>query len=292
MKIFHKTLSIMVVLMAAALLQAQQTTSSFELGSIATPRTINPAANSTNPSSLAGQQQNPFLGSVSAGQPTAGTLDLSLADAIYRGLRFNLGVIENQASLRQAQAQRLRSLSSIVPSVSALLRQNLDELSTIAIGLKVPGVPRSSGQFGYQEAYLAFSDTGVNMSSLYQYRASRQAVESQNLSLEDAGNVVVLAAGAACPQAPTSETRVENTKAPLDVARELEAQTLNRVRSGLAAKIEGLRASVQRQTSEQRLTVAEANFEDDKLTLARIIGLPSGQEFRTTTHVGYKHWTG
>jgi len=37
------------------------------------------------------------------------------------------------------------------------------------------------------------------------------------------------------------------------------------VRSGLAAEIEGLRASVQRQTSEQRLTVAEANFADDKL---------------------------
>ncbi len=292
MKIFHKTLSIMVVLTAAALLQAQQTTSSFELGSIATPRTINPAANSTNPSSLAGQQQNPFLGSVSAGQPTAGTLDLSLADAIDRGLRFNLGVIENQASLRQAQAQRLRSLSTMVPSVSALLRQNLDQLSTIAIGLKVPGVPRSSGQFGYQEAYFAFSDTGVNMSSLYQYRASRQAVESQNLSLEDAGNVVVLAAGIAYLQVQASEARVETSKAQLDVARELEAQTLNRVRSGLAAEIEGLRASVQRQTSEQRLTVAEANFEDDKLTLSRIIGLPSGQEFKTTTHVGYKPWTG
>jgi len=32
---------------------AQQNSASFELGSIATPRTINPAANSTTPSSLA-----------------------------------------------------------------------------------------------------------------------------------------------------------------------------------------------------------------------------------------------
>ncbi len=45
----------------------QQNTAAFELGSIATPRTINPAANSTTPSSLAGQQQNPFLGSVPTG---------------------------------------------------------------------------------------------------------------------------------------------------------------------------------------------------------------------------------
>jgi len=73
----------------------QQSSSSFELGSIATPRTINPAANSTTPSSIAGQQQNPFLGSVPTGPVSDKPIDLSLEDAIARGLRFNLGVIEN-----------------------------------------------------------------------------------------------------------------------------------------------------------------------------------------------------
>jgi len=56
------------------------------------------------------------------------------------------------------------------------------------------------------------------MSSLYQYRAARQAVESRNLSLEDAGNVVVLAAGTAYLQVLASEARVETAKAQLDVA--------------------------------------------------------------------------
>src|SRR4029077_4168028 len=88
---------------------AQQNSASFELGSIATPRTINPAANSTTPSSLAGQQQNPFLGSVPTGTLSPEPVALSLPDAITRGLRYNLGVIENQVSLRQPQAQRLRS---------------------------------------------------------------------------------------------------------------------------------------------------------------------------------------
>src|SRR5260221_3554505 len=88
----------------APLATAQQNTASFELGSIATPRTINPAANSTTPSSLAGQQQNPFLGSVPTGQLSNEPVALSLSDAVTRMLRFNLGVIENQVSLRQAQA--------------------------------------------------------------------------------------------------------------------------------------------------------------------------------------------
>jgi outer membrane protein TolC len=277
----------------ASLAAAQQPSpASLELGSISTPRTINPAANSTNPSSLAGQQQNPFLGSVPTGQPTAEPLELSLADAIARGLRFNLGVIENQASLRQSQAARLRSLAAMVPSVSALLRQNLDQLSTVAIGIKIPGVPRSTGQFSYQEGYVAFSDSGLNMSAAYLYRAAGQSVAAQQFSLEDAGNVVVLAAGTAYLQVQASAARVETSKAELEVARELEEQAANRVRSGLAAEIEGLRAAVQRQTSEQRLTVAEANLEDDKLSLARIIGLPSGQRLSTTTNLPYQSWTG
>jgi outer membrane protein TolC len=276
----------------APLAAAQQNTASFELGSIATPRTINPAANSTTPSSLAGQQQNPFLGSVPTGTVSNEPIALSLSDAITRGLRFNLGVIENQTSLRQAQAQRLRALSAMVPSVSALLRQNLDELNRVAIGLKIPGLPASTGQFGYQESYLTFSDNGLNLDSLYRYRASKQTAEAQKLQLDDAGNVVALAVGTAYLQVESSQARVETAKAELASARELEAQALNRVNSQLAADIEGFRATVQSQTSEQRLTVAAANLEKDKLTLARLIGLPGGQEFNTTSKAAYRPWNG
>jgi outer membrane protein TolC len=271
---------------------AQQNTASFELGSIATPRTINPAANSTTPSSLAGQQQNPFLGSVPTGAVSREPVALSLTDAINRGLRYNLGVIENQASLRQAQAQRLRALSAMVPSVSALLRQNLDNLNRVAIGLNIPGLPASTGQFGYQESYLAFSDNGLNLDSMYRYRASKQAAEAQRLQFDDAGNVVALAVGTAYLQVESSEARVETARAELDSARELEAQALNRVNSGLAAEIDGFRATVQRQTSEQRLTVAAANLDKDKLTLARLIGLPSGQQFNSISKAAYQPWIG
>jgi outer membrane protein TolC len=291
-----KRVYIIIVLAASAIFAGvatgQQSSASFELGSIATPRTINPAANSTTPSSIAGQQQNPFLGSVPTGKITEQPIALSLEDAIARGLRYNLGVIENQASLHQAQAQRLRSLSAMVPSVSALVRQNLDDLNRVAIGLNIPGLPAATGAFGFQEAYMTLSDTGLNFASVYQYRASRQAVEAQRLSLEDAGNVVALAVGTAYLQVESSESRVETAKAELESARELESQALNRVSSGLAAEIEGFRATVQRQTSEQRVTVATANLEKDILTLARIIGLPSGQRFHITSKATYQPWGG
>jgi outer membrane protein TolC len=229
---------------------------------------------------------------VPTGTLSSDPIALSLSDAITRGLRYNLGVIENQASLRQAQAQRLRALSAMVPSVSALLRQNLDNLNRVAIGLNIPGLPAATGQFGYQESYLTFSDNGLNLDSMYRYRASKQAAEAQRLQLDDAGNVVALAVGTAYLQVQSSEARVETAKAELESARELEAQALNRVSSGLAAEIDGFRATVQKQTSEQRLTVATANLDKDKLTLARLIGLPSGQQFNTISKAGYQPWSG
>jgi outer membrane protein TolC len=270
----------------------QQSTAAFELGSIATPRTINPAANSTTPSSLAGQQQNPFLGSVPTGTLSDKPIDLSLNDAIARGLHYNLGVIENQAGLRQAQAARLRALSAMIPSVSGLLRQNLDDLNTIVIGLKIPGIAGPTGQFSYQESYLTFSDTGLNLESMYKYKAAQQVAVAQQLQLDDAGNVVALAVGTAYLQVESSEARVETSNAELASAKELEAQVVNRVDSGLAAEIDGFRSTVQRQTSEQRLIVASANLEKDKLTLARLIGLPTGQEYTTSSKAAYQSWNG
>ena len=127
---------------------------------------------------------------------------------------------------------------------------------------------------------------------MYRYRASKQAAEAQKLQLDDAGNVVALAVGTAYLQVQSSQARVETANAELDSARELEAQALNRVYSGLAAEIDGFRATVQRQTSEQRLTVAAANLDKDKLTLARLIGLPNGQQFNTVSKTAYQSWIG
>src|SRR5579864_2223913 len=282
---------VMILLLPLAA-RSQQASPSFEPGSISTPRTINPSVNSTTPSSLAGQQQNPFLGSVPAGQATGDVIDLSLVEAVEHGLRFNLGVIENQATLRQAQAGRLRALSAMLPNVGALVRQNLDELSTIAIGLKVPGIPHSTGRFSYQESYVTFSEKGLNLESAYRLRAARQAAEATKFSLQDARDVVVLAVGTAYLQIIASQSRLETAKAQLEVARTLEDQTANQVRSGLSPEIDGFRATVQRQTDEQRVTVAQANWEKDKLTLARLIGLPEGQQFNLTTDAPYRPWNG
>jgi len=61
---------------------------------------------------------------------------------------------------------------------------------------------------------------------------------------------------------------------------------------GLIASIDLLRARVEFQTQQQRLIAAENQVAIDKLTLARVIGLPNGQEFQLTDSTPYKSLDG
>src|SRR5580692_4423603 len=72
--------------------------------SIPTPRPISPAEGTTTPSAQAAQSQNPYLGSVPAAKTGAG-LRLSLKDALARGLRFNLGLVESRQGSADIRAE-------------------------------------------------------------------------------------------------------------------------------------------------------------------------------------------
>src|ERR1700732_1882920 len=96
--------------------------------SIATPRPINPAEGTTNPSAQATQSQNPYLGSVPS-KNTGTRIDLTLGAAIERGLRFKLGLIESSQASATVRAERLRALSSLLPQVSAEGRQGYESIS-------------------------------------------------------------------------------------------------------------------------------------------------------------------
>src|SRR5271168_1116456 len=82
---------------------------------IPTPRPINPAAGSTNPSALATQSLNPYLGSVSGGKLVPGEVKLTLHDAIQRGLEFNLGLVESNQAGAVARAERAHAFAALLP---------------------------------------------------------------------------------------------------------------------------------------------------------------------------------
>ena len=285
-----------VVLLACSLLASGQTSGPLDY-SVATPRPISPAEGTTNPSAQATQRQNPYLGSVPT-KNTGAKIELSLKNALERGLRYNLGLIESSQASADARAGRMRALSTLLPQLSAQGRQGYENLSFKEIGLRLPPIPglpvlpSTSGAFGYQDARVSLTQSLYNAGLRNQYRARTTDEQASILSVQDSRDVVVFAVGTAYMQVIASAARIETAKAQLASARELDQQTANRVKNEISPEIDSLRAQVERQSAEQRLTNATNQLEKDKLTLARIIGLAIDQDFAVTDPLSYHALTG
>src|SRR3954471_21157043 len=79
------------------------------------------------PSSIPGQSAGPtagsFQGSVATGQATSEAIELSLDDAIQRGVKSNLGAILSGTQTAAAKAQRLSQLQPLLPDVEFNARE-------------------------------------------------------------------------------------------------------------------------------------------------------------------------
>ena len=277
----------MAILAAGAVTTAAQSSASASAYSITTPKPISPAEGTTTPSARATQQQNPYLGSVPS-KSTGATIRLSLQDALARGLRYNLGLVESEHASSDVRAERLRALSALLPQVSATARQAYENISYQEIGLKLPPIPglpalpATSGGFGYQDVRVAASERLFDRQLRQRYQARKEDERASALSVKDARDVVVLAVGTAYFQVVASAARVETAKAQVAAAQELDQLTANRVKSEVSPEIESLRAQVESQSAEQRLTNVTNQLEIDKLTFARITGLAIDQPFELT----------
>ena len=256
--------------------------------SIATPRPIDPSSNSTSPSALAAQSLNPYLGSTPVGKATGGTIQLSLQAAIDRGLRYNLGLIDSNQAGAGARAQRLRALSALLPQISARGEQTFERLSFKEIGIKLPpiagfaGVPSASDPFGYQDARVTATMPVYSAELRDRYAQSKSLDDASRFNIKDARDIVVYAVGTAYLQVVGSAARVETAEAQLASAEEADRQLADQVNSEVSPEIDSIRAQVEMQTARQRLVNARNSLEKDKLTLARIIGLPADQQFALT----------
>jgi len=82
---------------------------------------------------------------VPTGEATAQPIDLSLDDAIQRGLRNNLGVILSGTLTESARGARLTEMQALLPSVDFKAQENLAQVDLPAEGLRIPGFPKVIG---------------------------------------------------------------------------------------------------------------------------------------------------
>jgi outer membrane protein TolC len=243
------------------------------------------------PTQALGQSSGPsaqsFQGSVVQGEASAQPIDLSLDDAIQRGLKNNLGVILNGTQLSGARGQRLSSLQALLPEVDFKAQESEAQVDLAAEGLRIPGFPVIIGPFGYTDLRASLSWSLVDVPSMRNYLAARHNFASAQLSFQDARDLVVLTVGNAYLLVLADEARVTSLKAQVATSSISLDQAIANHETGTAPLIDELRARVDYQSLEQQLIAAQNGLAKDKLALARTIGLPLAQPFNLTDKAPY-----
>jgi outer membrane protein TolC len=88
-------------------------------------------------------------------------------------------------------------------------------------------------------------------------------------------------------QSLAGQARVDSAQAEFSTAKAIYDQTLHQKEAGMAAGIDVLRSQVEMQALEQRVLASQNDLEKQKLTLARAIGLPDGQQFTIADDAPY-----
>lgn len=234
------------------------------------------------------RSQDTFSGSIPQGKATPEVIDLTVEDALDRGLKYNLGLYLSDRATDQTRAARLRSLAELMPVVNGAFSEEAERLNLKAFGFDFPGFPSSVGPFGITELQATGTWTPLNLQYFNNLHAASQNVKAAQFSYRDARDTVVLAVGANYLLTIANESRVTAAQAELDAAQALYQLAVDQENAGLAPQIDTLRARVQLQTQQSILIQAQNDLEKQRIALARVIGLPVTQKFRLVNRVPYE----
>ena len=211
---------------------------------------------------------------------------MSLADAINRGLKANLGLLASQQSSREVRAQHLRALNGLLPTVTGQISATEQQINLQALGLlfSFPGVaiPHVVGPFNYESALINATVPVFDYSALSNFRASRENQKASALTVKNARDLVVLGVGYGYLQIISDAARITATQAEIEADNAVYLNAVHRHDAGTAIAIDVLRSEVELKQRQQALVVNINQFAKDKLALGRVIGLPPGQDFTVT----------
>jgi outer membrane protein TolC len=237
--------------------------------------------------------QNPVFGSVPEAKPTPGVLSLTFSDAMERALRQNLAGLLSEYNTIEARGQKWQQLSALLPNVGADVQEAKQKVSLEAEGFRpslFPGlsVPRVIGPFSYFDMRASATERVFDWQAIQKYRSAAIGEGVAKFNLKDARDLVVLATGNAYLQALAGAARVETAQAQVETAHALYDKAVAQQQAGVAPAIDTLRAQVEYQARQQQLIAATNDFAKQKISLARVIGLATGQEFELADKAPYE----
>lgn len=231
--------------------------------------------------------QPPYNGSAPTGKASDTVLPLTLDEALTRGLRYNLGALEQSASVEQAQGQQRVARSALLPNLNMAISEVYERENLRTVGISLPSVPEAV-KFNYIDARAARLNQSVfDLVRIDNLRSANETLKASTFTARNARDLIVLAVGGSYLQLISTQARIVAAQAQVESSQAIYQQAADRFAAGLAARVDAERAQVQLQTEQQRLRSLQADRDTQMLLLGRIIGLPLGQQFTPSEDFRY-----
>lgn len=246
------------------------------------------------PTQVQTSAQNPIFGSVPEAKPTPGALQLTFKDAIGRALRQNLAGLLSEYNTIEARGEKWKQLSELLPNVTGDVQEDVQKTNLEALGFQKFGnsgpfskVGPVIGPYSYFDVRASAKQKLFDWHAVQKYRSSVISESVAQFNLKDTRDLVVLATGNAYLQAIAGGARVETAQAQVETAHALYQKAVAQQQAGVAPAIDTLRAQVEYQSRQQQLIAAANDFAKQKISLARVIGLATRQEFELADKAPY-----
>jgi len=226
------------------------------------------------------------LGGLLQAQPPT-SRKLSLDEAIQLGLKNNLASLQAGTNNSLARVERIRALSALLPTVNGSAGENVQQINLATFGFRFPGVPTIIGPFAYSDIRASASMNLIDWSARKNLRAAEQNQKAVELSGQDARDLVVEAVANAYLSIIAAGARVDAARSEADTAQALYERARDQHAAGVSPAIVELRSQVEWKSRQQQLLSAQNSFSKDKLTLARVTGLPPAQDLELSDNAPY-----
>ncbi len=250
-----------------------------------------------NPSSA----QNPYYGSVTMGTVSPQTLQLSLDDAIERGIRANLAITQTRVQQQQADAQKLKALDPLLPSLTGEASTGAHQFNLATFGFSpalvskiaplFPGTNFSSFstivKVDTTSADAALNWTAFDLAALTRYRSAKESVKAAYYNMQSSRGLVVLTVGNQYLKTLADHSQIDSADALMRADEVLLKQAVAEHEAGTAARLDELRARVQYQTQQQKVIAVQNTYDKDLILLKREIGVPVEQTIQLTDTAPY-----
>ena len=264
-----------------------------QAGTVTASQTALPGATAgVNTASPTVQVQGALTGSRSGAQTLAGALGFK--EAVDRGLAYNLGTVNVGQVVKQARSQQAIARSVLLPNIAGDLAATRQQLNLAASGFSsfsspFPGFnfPSVVEPFNVVDLRARLTQSVVDVTGWNNFKAAREGARAAELTVDDSKDLVVLAVGGSYLQILAARARVASARVQLQTAEALYRQTSERKAVGLAAQVDVNRSQIQALTQQQRLTALGNDLAKQKITLARMIGLPPTDGYELADDIAF-----